>query len=129
HLRVLTAVNLAFVVLLDTYYSQPTSVVPGGRRAFWFPGKDVRVGDNVVLYSGRGYSNEATNLDGTTNHFFYWGLPETIWGNPASAVVVLDVLDWQTSVYGLPTPLAPGPIVPSRSGLASIADLLAKEGT
>lgn len=125
HLRALTNTNLAFVMVIETQYSLSTTIVPGGRRAFWFPSKDVKIGDNVVLYSGPGTPSDARNLDGTTNHFFYWGLKETIWGSPTSAAVVFDVLDWQTSPYGVVTPQAQG--FAGIGGLASLADILGKK--
>src|SRR5437867_1188678 len=85
HLRVTMNMNLGFAVVLDTQYLSPAAIAAGSHRAFWFPMKDVKGGDNVILYTGPGTSSETRNSDGSTNHFFYWGIPETIWGGPNAA--------------------------------------------
>lgn len=118
HLRALLNFNLAYLIALNTRGSG-TAVDPGSLAAFWFPAKEVKHGDSIVLYSNIGEHTQEPAVDGTTNHFYHWGFPQTIWQDPAACVVVLDILDWQ-STY----PLAPTPSLASSLGLGTLASLL-----
>jgi hypothetical protein len=56
--------------------------------AFWFWSKTVGPGDFVVVYSKSGTTSEKKNSDGTTSHFFYWGLSNPIWTAGRRPVIV-----------------------------------------
>jgi hypothetical protein len=98
------SLNLAYVVLLSSRYLASTSIAANLLPAFWFPPKMVKQGDNIIVYSNAGTVTQETNPDGTTNHFFHWGFPQTIWQDPAACVVVVDVNSWQTSIRPGPAP-------------------------
>ena len=70
--------------------------VEGGNvpNAFWFPDKNIKKGDFVVLYSKSGTQSEKLDSKGErTSHFFYWNLKSTIWDD-AHRAVVLEIGDW-----------------------------------
>src|ERR1022692_892986 len=41
------------------------------QHPFWFPDKEVKKSDLVVLYTKKGSSSYRLNKDGTTSHFYY----------------------------------------------------------
>lgn len=65
--------------------------------AYWFPDKLISTGDFVVLYTKAGITSEVKNVDGSTTHFFYWGLTTTIWEGTNSTVLV-SVPEWQSVI-------------------------------
>lgn len=99
HLRVLADTNLSYYVVLDTTYVSPTAISNLLRHAYWFPSQQVKAGDNVVLYSGVGANKSLPNPLGGTNHFFYWGLTQTVWNNTGDCAVLMELSNWQTSRY------------------------------
>lgn len=61
---------------------------------YWFPDKDVKKGDLVVLYSKKGINTEKTNTDSTTTHFLYWESSNVLWNGSEDAVVLLRLQEW-----------------------------------
>lgn len=98
HLSVLKETGLAYYVVLLSRHANLSSVSSGNLTAYWFPNQQVRPGDQVVLYSGPGNSTNRKEPNGTTTYFYYWGLPESIWRDPVNCAVVLEVVDWATTL-------------------------------
>ncbi|WOS41697.1 hypothetical protein [Xanthomonas rydalmerensis] len=75
--------------------SGPTGGATSGKKsAYWFPDKDLKKGDVVVLYTKQGRASEKL-LDGDrTAHFFYWGNKETLWSSESIGAVVVKVENW-----------------------------------
>jgi hypothetical protein len=97
HMSVSVESNLAFyAVLASAYGPNRQTVLAGSRLAYWFNPYIVKPGDWVILYTGPGPYTTAKRTDGGTNHFFYWGLPETVWHNPESCAVLLELNTWMT---------------------------------
>lgn len=71
-------------------------------RAFWFPDKEVRKGDVVILYSKDGNATEKKNTAGNTSHFFYWGTGEGIWADDHAAVL-MHGREWQHAYAPAPS--------------------------
>ena len=100
--------RLHIVALVDSdlsYYSVLLSirnimgrVSTGFRAAYWFGPRPVKAGDNIILYSGIGKDTSEVRADGGRNHFYYWGLKNTVWGPLTSCAVLLEVRNWQTSL-------------------------------
>ncbi|THK35655.1 hypothetical protein EHS39_23825 [Ensifer sp. MPMI2T] len=66
------------------------------QNTFWFPYKEVEAGDIVVLYTRNGIATEKKNANGTTSHFFYWGLDDSIWKEDDVMPVLFQAPDWQS---------------------------------
>lgn len=96
HLRVQVETNLAYFVIFDTE-RRGIGVVPVPKHAYWFVDKPVKAGDDVIIYTGRGQNQSLIRKDGNYNHFFYWGLLQTLWKDPNACAVVLEVSEWATS--------------------------------
>ena len=99
HISVLADANLNYYAIFDTEYIGD-DIAPIPKRAYWFGDYSVRAGDHVILYTKPGEQSTRKRADGGTNHFFYWGLPKTIWGNRTSCAVLLEISNWQTSAPG-----------------------------
>lgn len=90
-------VDLKYFVLVDA--TQVTGgVIPGELSAFWFPTKQVKEGDSIVIYTGTGQASVAPQPDGKTVHFYFWGRPQTVFGEPSRAAVLFEVQTWTTAV-------------------------------
>lgn len=98
-LRVQHDVNIGQFLVLCTGFSNG-QVNIGIRNTYWFPDKDVRAGDLVVLYSKSGGDNEKVLDSGAKAHFFYWGLPGPRWNDPDCGVVVMHAPEWQGAGAG-----------------------------
>lgn len=99
-LKVLTSTDLTHFVVFATSYTSPDSISNFPRNTYWFNSKLVKPGDSVVLYTKSGTESETINKDGTTTHFLYWGLNNTIWNKTDDCAVLLEVDSWQTSKRG-----------------------------
>jgi hypothetical protein len=100
HLSVAQETNLSYYVVLLSRYSNQGGIANGNLSAFWFPGQPVQPGDQIILASGQGTPNSRKELNGTTTHFYYWGLPRTVWHESMNCAVVLEVSSWSTTPMG-----------------------------
>jgi hypothetical protein len=98
-LKVLQDTDMEYHIVFDTTYTSQDSISNLLRHAYWFRSKHVRSGDSVVLYTKGGDPSSKQNTDGTTTHFFYWGLDKTIWNREGDCAVVFDITGWVTSAY------------------------------
>src|SRR2546430_16625834 len=99
YLRVLADTNLVNYAVLATTYLNPSSISNQPRHTYWFAPQPVRAGDNVILYSGSGIQQSAITPSGSSNHFYYWNLPKTAWGQTGECAVLFELNEWQTSKY------------------------------
>lgn len=97
HLSVLAGANLSFYAVFESV-RQGNGITIGARRGYWFPAFVLKPGDNVVLYTGLGADITRPRKDGGTDYFFYWGMPETLWADPLSCAVLLEIANWETSI-------------------------------
>jgi hypothetical protein len=74
------------------------SVTTNVSRTFWFPDKATKAGDLVVLYTKAGSNKERPNKNGSTSHFFYWGMSEVLWDSPEFAAVVAHIDEWRSTL-------------------------------
>ena len=96
HLSVVTDTDLTYYILFSSFMMENGLVSAGGKAGFWFPSHIVKAGDNVVVYTGTGMPTTNIRADGGTNHFFYWGMPRTLFNVPASCVVLGELNAWLT---------------------------------
>jgi len=97
HLSVLAQANLSFCVVLGTTKISPTVISTAVKYFHWWSDYSVNAGDNVILYTGAGTHTVSVRPGGGRDHFFYWGLPNVIWGEQNSCAVVLELETWETS--------------------------------
>ena len=98
-LKVLQDTNMEHYIAFDTTYTSQNAISNLQRHAYWFDSKQVRSGDSVVLYTKKGTPSSTQNSDGTTTHFFYWGLDKTIWNDKGDCAVLFEIGNWITSPY------------------------------
>ncbi len=73
--------------------SKPTTTVTD---VFWFPNKNVKAEDSVVLYTKSGTTTERTQESGRTVYFYYWGKKQPLWSSKSNYGAVLLHLDsWE----------------------------------
>jgi hypothetical protein len=97
HLAAQVSVNLNFYVVFDTARIGDGLISQFPRNAYWFQHQAVEPGDNVILYTGPGTNSFAKREGGGTTYSFHWGLNTTIWSEPSSCAVLLEVSRWETS--------------------------------
>ncbi len=68
------------------------------QNSYWFPDTRIERGDNVVLYTKAGRDRKKSLPDGSTSHFFYWGLDKPIWNLEKNAPVLIHVESWISHV-------------------------------
>lgn len=61
---------------------------------YWFPNKQVRAGDLVILYSKSGTNTERVLKNGNTAHFFYWSKGVTLWKHANYAPTLVSTPEW-----------------------------------
>lgn len=89
--------NLNFYAVLATGRIADGLISQFPKHTYWFQQQAVRPGDRVTLYTGPGTNSFWEREEGGTSYSFYWGLNSTIWDEPSSCAVVLEVNQWQTS--------------------------------
>jgi hypothetical protein len=100
-LSVAVEANLSsYVTLLSRYNPGRQTIASGNMTSYWFSPATVKPGDFVILYTGSGTNASNPRPTGGTNHFFYWGLKSTIFDDPESCAVLLELATWGTSLPG-----------------------------
>ena len=92
-LRVRADTDVGDYILIQSDF-QGDSVTTFTYNTYWFPYKEVKSGDLVVLYTKSGSANEKVLPDGKCVYFFYWGLDEPIWAAEDRAPVLLHAPEW-----------------------------------
>lgn len=93
-LRATENLDIGKYLVLDNTYSadgQPTNLL---RHCFWFPDKEIKAGDKIILYTKEGTDTEKLTKTGSTSHFFYWGLSETVWNEEIDGAIVIKAKTW-----------------------------------
>ncbi|TDY16939.1 hypothetical protein B0G81_8084 [Paraburkholderia sp. BL6665CI2N2] len=85
-------------LLLCSGKSKDGGPMAGKKDAFWFPDKPIKVGDRVVLYTKKGVRSEKKLDDGTTVHFFYWGLDAPLWNDDKNIAVLVQSAEWVSAL-------------------------------
>ena len=67
------------------------------RNPYWFPDRDIKKGDLIVLYSRAGTYNAIDNKDASKSHFFYIGSMQPLYQNDADCVIVMESNPWHFS--------------------------------
>lgn len=90
--------NLAYyAVILSSYLPGRQQIHSERLSVYWFSPAIVKPGDFVILYTGPGRNAPESRPDGGTNHFYHWGLPNTVFNNSESCAILLEISTWITS--------------------------------
>lgn len=93
-LEVLVDDKLGYYGIFKSKKIGEDSVSSAIKKTYWFPDRDVKKGDFVVLYSKVGVNTSKINTDGTTSHFFYWGMSEPLWSENDDAAILFRLDTW-----------------------------------
>ena len=95
-LKVTSDTDIGDYVVLQTGYNDGEITIETF-YTYWFQYKSALTDDYVVLYTKTGEDKEKTIANGSTAHFFYWGLEDAIWNSDNKAPVVLHAPEWISS--------------------------------
>lgn len=95
-IRVVDNTNVGEFALFRTGVNDDGGLNIGVENTYWFPDKEVRAGDLVVLYSKGGSFSEKSLESGNKAHFYYWGLGKELWNSGRVAPVLLHAPTWET---------------------------------
>jgi hypothetical protein len=94
-LKVAGNTDIGRYAIFDTTFDSEENVSNKLRHAYWFPDATVSEGDLVVLYTKDGDPKKVKNKDGSTTHFFYWGLERTVWNEDGDGAVLFLIKEWE----------------------------------
>jgi hypothetical protein len=98
-LKVLKDDDIGYYIIFDTTFLEDGYVSNKVQHSYWFPDKQVRAGDLVVLYTRNGRTKEKQNKSGNTTHFFFQRLEKTIWNKGGDCAVLVKIKDWEAKGY------------------------------
>ena len=96
-LEVVESCNLKYYGLADTTYSSDDKISDKLRHFFWFPSREVKKGERIVLRTGTGTNDQYTTTDGKKVHRFYWGLKSAVWNDDGDSAVLFEIAAWKTT--------------------------------
>ena len=97
HLLVKARADLLHYTVLDALKVEPHKILTPPKHAYWFTQLMVNPNDYVILYTRAGTNISEKRKDGSMNHFFFWGLPGPLWGDPQESAILLELEAWQAS--------------------------------
>lgn len=93
-LKALSNLDLGYFMIFLTSKLGDTTFEGSPDKVFWFPDKEIKKDDFVILYTKSGRSTEIINKNGTKSHFFYWELNPPIFNKPNKIAVVIEANGW-----------------------------------
>lgn len=93
-LKAFAPLDIGRYILCDTTYNRDDTVSNKLRHSFWFPDKEIKTGDFVVLYTTSGNDRQFDNKSDTVTHCFYWGLDRTVWNQDGDGAVLIEIGGW-----------------------------------
>ncbi|SEW27403.1 hypothetical protein SAMN05421841_1962 [Chryseobacterium wanjuense] len=95
---ILSNCNISYYLVSDTTFVTPDKISNKLRHIYWFPSKDVKRGDEIVLYTKKGINkSESINSGQNTRYIFYWGLESFVWNNSGDSAVLFELNTWKTT--------------------------------
>ncbi|EKN5106719.1 TPA: hypothetical protein P0N76_000229 [Yersinia enterocolitica] len=94
-LKVVSDDQIGNYVTFDTTYFDDGTVSNSMRHSFWFPDREVKENDLIIVYTRNGQDSRVENKNGTTSHFFYMGLDKSIWNKDGDCAVLMKIASWQ----------------------------------
>lgn len=65
------------------------------KHPFWFPDKEVKEKDLIILYTKPGKTSQKTNKDETISYFFYRKINEPIFKEDNDIVLLVEADSWK----------------------------------
>lgn len=94
-LQALENCDIGKYALADSTYTDADHVSNKLRHFYWFADKEIKKGEYVSLWTGKG-TNTVTKTDkGVPIHRFYWGLDKAVWNDTGDCAVLLEINTWQ----------------------------------
>lgn len=87
-IRVLADTLLSLYAVIDKTFG-PKGETDKFRHIYRFPGRSVKKGDWIRLYSGKGDNKQTKTKDGETVHHFYWGSDSCIWNDKGDTAYLI----------------------------------------
>ncbi len=84
--------NLANNAIVDSQSTIFGRVPKKNRHVFWFPNREVKAGDSIILYTKRG--KVVAPVKGEQRHLFYWNLDDGIWTSKNDSAILIRMHDW-----------------------------------
>ena len=75
-------------------YTVETNLSSNLSKVFWFPDKQVKAGDFIVLFTKSGTNREYANRSNSTTHAFHLGLDTVLWISPDMAAILFEAPEW-----------------------------------
>lgn len=100
--KALEDIDISYYYIMHTVYTdEGKKIVTKPLHTYWPQARSVKANDLIVLYTKSGEYSFKLNDDKTTSHFFYWGIPNSIYNSKNDCVVVLEIVHWRTSKWEL----------------------------
>jgi hypothetical protein len=96
-LKVLNNCNIGDYILFDTTFDGD-SFSNKVRHSYWFPDKNVKTGDRVILYTNIGEGASKINKAGHRSHFFHWDLGRTVWNEDKDCAVIVKAEEYNGKI-------------------------------
>lgn len=88
-IQAIESVNLKGFEIVDRTFNQDETISNIFRHRYVFPNHNVKKGEWIRLYSGKGTNKTVTNRFGVVVHLFYWNSEAPIWNDKESEKVEL----------------------------------------
>lgn len=92
--RATVDIDLGYYLVFIVHVINDTSFSSAPEAVFWFPDKEVKKDDLVVIYTKSGTNTFKKNSSGVISHFFYWGLAESQFNDSTQIPVLLEAKGW-----------------------------------
>jgi hypothetical protein len=94
-LRAFKDCNLNDYAISDNTYDEEGHTSNKHPHFYWFPKLEVKRGDFIYLYTGRGSYRNGKTESGTPYHMFFWQLGVSVWNDQRDNAVLLKVSEAQ----------------------------------
>lgn len=81
--------------IADSTYIDVDHVSNKLRHFHWFKDKEIKKGEYVSLWTGKGTEVTSKTDAGVPLHRLYWGLETAVWNNTGDCAVLFEINTWQ----------------------------------
>jgi hypothetical protein len=100
-LSVLKDCDLSKFMIADTTFGESEKSISNKlRHIYWFATKEVKKGDYVLLYTGKGKNESYDNQGGTKTHKIHWGLNMAVWNDAGDLGILFSLQSWTRKKAG-----------------------------